>query len=278
VDSSDGYLPTDHVERVEKREGTRVAKDETMRVMLVRMNNKRAPFDNVNFRRCLSHAFNYEGFIDGLLKGYVQRNPGPNPNKLWGNPKDLKGYRFDLALAKAECDKARAAGAPIDRELEIHTLAELEQTGQAAQLFQSDLRKLGLKVRIVPGTWPNVSTAATKAESAPDMWVHWVSTYFVDPENWVGQMYDSRFQGTWKASSFYSNPDVDRLLQSARSESSQAKRAPLYEEATRKIVADAADIWIYNTVQLRGLSKRVTGYTFTPIGSGSDFRLMSLTR
>ena len=32
------------------------------------------------------------------------------------------------------------------------------------------------------------------------MWVHWVSTYFVDPENWVGQMYDSQFHGTWKAS------------------------------------------------------------------------------
>ena len=48
------------------------------------------------------------------------------------------------------------------------------------------------------------------------MWIHWVSTYMVDPENWVGQMYDSQFHGTWKASAWYKNPKVDELLRKAR--------------------------------------------------------------
>ena len=84
------------------------------------------------------------------------------------------------------------------------------------------------------------------------MWVHWVSTYFVDPENWVGQMYDSQFHGTWKASAWYQNPKVDELLRKARGLVEQAERAPLYEEATRLIVADFPDIWIYNTIELAG--------------------------
>ena len=66
------------------------------------------------------------------------------------------------------------------------------------------------------------------------MWVHWVSTYFVDPENWVGQMYDSQFHGTWKASCWYKNAKVDALLRKARSTIGQEDRAPLYEEATRR--------------------------------------------
>jgi peptide/nickel transport system substrate-binding protein len=43
------------------------------------------------------------------------------------------------------------------------------------------------------------------------------------------------------------------------------------------VVADAVDIWIYNTVQIRGISARLQGYKFSPVGSGAEFRHMSLT-
>jgi peptide/nickel transport system substrate-binding protein len=108
------------------------------------------------------------------------------------------------------------------------------------------------------------------------MWVHWVSTYFVDPENWIGQMYDSRFHGTWKASSWYRNERVDDLLSRARTSLDRAERERLYQEATRLVVADSPDIWVYNTVNLRGLSRRVQGYRFSPVGSGGELRHMWL--
>jgi len=276
IDATDSYLPTDQVERVERNARTRVARDESMRVFLFRMNNRRAPFDNKDARLCFAHAFNYEGFNNVVLKGFVVRNAGPNPGNLWGNPPDLAPYTFDLTKAREHCDKARAAGVDLARPIEIHIQNELDQTVQAAQLFQSDLKRLGVNLRIVPSTWPQITGATARAETTPDMWIHWVSTYFVDPENWIGQMYDSQFHGTWKASSWYANPEVDRLLRAARTNLDQAERQKLYAAATKLVVADSPDIWIYNTVNLRGLSKRVSGYTFSPVGSGGEIRLMSL--
>jgi peptide/nickel transport system substrate-binding protein len=128
----------------------------------------------------------------------------------------------------------------------------------------------------VANTWPNLTASTAKPETTPDMWIHWVSTYFVDPENWIGQMYDSQFAGTWKASAWYQNDEVDALLREARETSDLDKRAALYDQAARIVVDDAADIWVYNTVQLRGMTDRVEGYTFSPVGSGADFRSMSL--
>src|SRR5205807_4630827 len=151
------------------------------------------------------------------------------------------------------CDKAKAEGAKLDREVEIHIQSELEQTSQAAQMFQADLQKVGIKMKIVPSTWAQITSATGKPDTSPDLWIHWVSTYFVDPENWIGQMYDSQFHGTWKASAWYKNPKVDELLRNARSLIEQAERAPLYEEATRLIVADCPDIWVYNTIELAGV-------------------------
>lgn len=276
LDFTDTYLPVDQVENIDKSKAAHVTRNQTMRIFLIRMNNTKPPFDNINARKAFAHAFNYKGFIDEILKGNAQRDPTPLPNTLWGFPKDAAGYEYDLAKAKEYAQKATAEGAPMKRPIEIHILQQLEQTTQAAQVFQADLATLGITLKIVASTFPNLTTAAGKADTTPDMWIHWVSTYMVDPENWVGQMYDSQFHGTWKASAWYKNPKVDELLRKARGLIQQAERQPLYEEATRLIIADSPDIWVYNTIELAGVSKRVKGARYCPVGSGCEVRWMSL--
>ncbi len=277
IDATDCYLPTDQVERILKSKTAKVSQDESMRVMVLRMNNTKAPLDNVNYRRALSHAFNYKGFISGVLKDYAVRNAGPIPANLWGAPKDLQPYDYNLDKAKELIAKAKAEGAPVEREIEIHIQTHLAQTTQAAQILQQDLRKIGITLKVVPNLWPQLVSSTLKPDTTPDMWVHWVSTYFVDPENWIGQMYDSSFHGSWKASCWYKNEKVDSLLREARRLSDQAKRTALYEEASRIVVSEAADIWIYNTIELRGLSNRLQGFKFTPVGSGALFRVLSVS-
>jgi peptide/nickel transport system substrate-binding protein len=84
------------------------------------------------------------------------------------------------------------------------------------RLLQSDLAKLGLEVRIVKALFPALTASTKTLETTPDMWVHWVSTYYVASENWIGEKYDSSNCGTWKALSWYKNPAVDALLNKAR--------------------------------------------------------------
>ena len=277
IDFTDSYLPTDQVEQIQASKLAKVEKHLSMRTFILRMNNSKPPFDNIDARKCFAHAFNYTGFIQDILKGYAERDGQPLPNGLWGAPADVKGYEFDLDKSKFYFRKALAAGAPMHRPIEVHIQNQLEQTNEVAQLFQSDLATVGVNLKIIADTWPNITTNTAKAETTPDMWIHWVSTYFVDPENWIGQMYDSQFWGTWKASSWYKNPAVDDLLRKARKLVKQEDRAPLYEQATKLIVDDCVDIWVYNTVELRGVSRRLSGYRFCPVGSGGEMRWIQLS-
>lgn len=276
IDATDSYLPADQIERLKKVPGVRVEDDQTMRVFVIRMNNTHAPFNNLHFRRAMSYAFNYGGFIEKIKNNNAVRNPGPTPVTLWGAAKDIKGCDYDLEKAKAELALAKQDGVDIAKPFDIQPMSEFEESVQAAQLFQSDLTKIGLNARVAKNLWTNLSTAATKPDTAPDVWIHWVSAYFIDPENWIGQMYDSKFHGTWKASSFYKNEQVDSLLTRAREITAQDQRAKLYQEAERLIVADAPDIWVYNTIEQRALRTRVKGFQFTPVGSGVEARTMSL--
>ena len=181
-----------------------------------------------------------------------------------------------MKKAKGYLVKATAEGAPVKRAIELHVQSENDQSVQAAQMFQSDLAEIGVNLKVVPDTWANMTANVIRPETSPDMWVHWVSAYFVDPENWVGQMYDSQFHGTWKASSYYKNAEVDALLREARSTMAQAARTPLYEKATLQIMADCPDIWIYNSMQLQGINTRVKGRRFCTVGQGCEMRWISV--
>src|SRR5438045_9750465 len=112
-----------------------------MRIMMFQLNNQRPPLTDVNVRRAISYAFDYDGFNKDILGGSVERNPVPIPNNLWGVPRDVKGYAYDLDKAKAELGKAAAK---VDRQLTVGYLQGFSQTEQAATVLAKRLRKIGL--------------------------------------------------------------------------------------------------------------------------------------
>src|SRR5690606_402600 len=130
----------------------------------------------------------------------------------------------------------------------------------------------GSKTKIVPVSWPTLTGRAAKVENTSDMWNQWVSTYYADPNNWIGEMNNSKNHGSWKASSRYTNTNVDTMLDKALKSTDQAERAELYEEAERIVVDEAPGIWIYNTKWYGPYAKNVEGIRFCPIGNGQEMR------
>src|SRR5258708_22441098 len=108
---TDSFMLVGQVDRIDKSYNAHVAKNVTMRLLVIRMNNTKPPFDNINARKAFAHAFNYTGFISEIVKGNAVRDPVPIPNTIWGFPKDVAGYDFDLKKAKQYLDKAMGEGA-----------------------------------------------------------------------------------------------------------------------------------------------------------------------
>ena len=99
----------------------------------IKMNNQRGHTKDINLRKAICYAFDYDSFINQILKGRVARNMGPIPNTMWGSPKDLEGYTYDLKKAEAELKKASVK---IDRPLNIHPMTGYAQTDDAALILQ----------------------------------------------------------------------------------------------------------------------------------------------
>ena len=268
---TDGYLAEDQLRRLRKNDKVKFVEEESMRLFYFTMHNKRPPFDDVNFRKAISYAFDYDGFINNILKGAVVRNPSPIPNNLWGSPTRMKGYSYDLEKAKAHLAKVKG---PL-REITIGALVGFGQTEQAAVLLQHGLKKIGVKSRVVVEPWPVVKGKMLKEETAFDMLPLWKSAFYIDPHNWVTELYGAKYIGT-RNYSYYGRSDVDSLLDAAEKLAKQGDRQAKYEKAARLVVDDAAGIFVYNQKWSAPYRTSVQGIRFTPPYGGFDLRWMYL--
>ncbi len=201
----------------------------------------------------------------------VARNPVPLPNNIWGAPKGVKGYTYDLDKAKEYLAKMKEP----PREITIGALAGYQQTEQAAALFQASLAKIGVKSKIVSEPWSVVSAKMRDEKQMQDTLFLWKSTYYADPNNWVGEMYDcDQFGG--RNNSWYCNREVDKLLKDSLATTDQEVRRKNYEKAATMVMEDAAGIFVYNTKWFGPFSKKVQGIRFCPIGDGQEMRWASM--
>jgi len=247
----------------------KIVEQESMRIMMFQINNQRPPLNDVHVRRAISYAFDYDGFNKDILGGSVERNPVPIPNNLWGVPRDVKGYTYNVDRAKQELAQAKVK---VDRPLTVGYLQGFSQTEQAATVMANGLRKVGLDTKLTSELWPTMVERMKKSETSPDLVVYWISTYYADPHNWIGEMFHSGQWGTFKASSFYKNPRVDELLDAALKSTDRKVREKAYQDAARIVVDDAAGVWIYNTKYFGPWAKNLEGIRFSPIGNGQEMR------
>lgn len=268
---TDGYLPQDQLKKLRAAGNVTIYEAESMRLFYAILHNGRAPFDDINMRKAVSYAFDYDGFIKNTLGGSVARNPVPLPNNIWGAPKGVKGYAFDLEKAKDHLAKVKQ---PI-REITIGTIAGYRQTEQAATLLQANLEKLGIKSRIVSEPWSVVDEKMRDEQKMYDILFLWKSTQYADPNNWVGEMYDCDQIGG-RNNSWYCNRDVDKLLKDALNTVDHEVRRKNYERASVMVMEDAAGLFIYNTKWYGPFSKKVKGIRFCPVGDGQDMRWASM--
>jgi len=274
IHATDPYLPPDQIDKLKKNPNTQVITVETLRTFFIRLNMIRPPTSNVHFRRALSYAFPYKEFIEkAMLDNVVRSKGGPIPNNMWGWPKDLKMYDTDMEKAKQELALAKKELSPeeFSRPLTIKAIKGATATKIAALYLQSQAEELGLKMNVQEETYPVLLAATRDPKTTHDIWIHWMSSYYLDPDNWIGKMYSKQYHGSQFGSTFYYNEKVEQLLEKGRIASDRETRQRVYEEACRLIVPEAPDLWISNDKANGAFTSDVRGWHFCDVGMGQEF-------
>ncbi len=242
-----------------------VAEQAGPHVWFLILNAKEGPFADKKVRQAANYAVNKTALVENVLEGTAAVAAGPTPPAFaWAYNESLSPYPYDPAKAKALLKEAGAEGAELTFYVTEGGSGMLDPVAMGTAI-QADLEAVGLKVKIETYEWntflgnvnPGLEGKADMAEMA------WMTN---DPDTLP---YLALRTGAWPDkggfnSGYYSNPEVDKLLEAARAATDQAERAKLYKEMQVIVQDDAPWVFVANWKQNAVTSDKVSNFALEP--------------
>jgi peptide/nickel transport system substrate-binding protein len=197
----------------------------------IELNAKMPPFDNVDVRRAMNHAFPQEQVLQAVYQGLASPLNGCMPNIYPGFRGEYFKYDYNLDKAKELLEKA-GFGNGFQTSLSYNAGDPVQEP--IAIIYQSSLKNLGIEVELkkVPaGSFYNFVT-----DRKQPMIFYVDSPWCPDPGYSLTLYFDSKSYVNY---SNYSNAEVDRLLAEAAATADEAVRLDLTGKA-QEIIMDEA--------------------------------------
>jgi len=206
-------------------------------------------------------ALDVDKLVEVVRQGYVQRASGFLPPGIPGYTPDSPGIPYDPAEARRLLAQSTYGG-PQDLPPIVYTVSGQGGVGATLSAMVEMWRaNLGLEVSV--RQIPSDVYFYRLDEEVDNLFDYgWIADY-PDPENVLDVLFHT---GMANNTGNYSNPQVDAILEAARTEQDVEQRLALYRGAQEILLDDAAAIplWYGRTYVL--VKPYVSGYDITPQG------------
>ncbi len=258
VDIADA-LPVDQFAALKKEGKVAVNDYPALRVTYLYLNNSKPPMNQVDLRRAVSWATDYQGMVKGILGGNGKQMRGPIPEGMWGYDANAMQYSFDLDKAKSALEKVASKPSSL-----TFLYSDSDPNWEPIALStQANLQKLGIGVKLEK--LANATMRERIGKGDYDIAIGNWSPDFADPYMFMNYWFESDKKGLPGNRSFYSNPQVDALLKKAVSTTDQTARTQDYQAAQKRVIDEAAYVYLFQKNYQVAVNKEVKGYVFNPM-------------
>ncbi|MCL1948957.1 MAG: ABC transporter substrate-binding protein [Turicibacter sp.] len=258
VDLVLNVAPSD-VRRVEDTDGLTLLREPDLRTEYLGFNFNNEFLANPLVRRAISHAIDYDGIISAVFEGIGTRARGPLAPTVFGFYDGLEGYETDMDLARELLAEAGYEDGDISL---LFLVDENQQRNQMATIIANSLRQIGIEVDIQTRDWSTYLTDT--GDGVHDLFLLGWTTVTGDADYGLNALFHTNNIGAAGNRTFYSNPELDDLIDRAQLETDEATRLELYREAQQIIVEDAPWAFIRHGENIVGVSNRVQNFQLHP--------------
>lgn len=265
-------LTSEDIEALRGKPGVVAIVETEFRTFSIKMNTQNGPLSDLNLRRAVAYAFDYDALKQAA--GMAELMVGPLPNGIFGHDAKLAVPRTDLKKAKEFLARSKVPNGGI--KLSINVISGMDQQRKYALVLLDSLKKLGIELDIKPMVWPDMVASTKSPTSTADFFPVYQSANYADPDNIAYAAYHGSRNGNWQNPT-YNNPKVNDLLDRARGERSPAARTKVYQDLQRAIVDDAPDIFGVLEKRKLGVRAELQNYRYSPIaGQSPEFFALSV--
>jgi peptide/nickel transport system substrate-binding protein len=230
----------------------------------VAWNNKGAVLSDPRVRRALAKCIDLKSVINDLYHGTARAMNGPFTPDQWAYNPTVPVIEFDPPTALRELNAIGWLDTDHDGVLDKNRkplkIDLLTSTGNAtsqqfAQLFQSELKKIGV-VMNVSEMDPAAMIQRILAGNYDAAYLSWDLDPDPDP---YGLLHSSQWPPHGQNVVFYKNPEADALMEAGRKEFSQSRRVDIYRRLHEVVAADQPYTWTVQVSVKWAITRRVHG-------------------
>ncbi len=220
---------------------------------------------DVRVRQAIACAIDRGPLLQYIWRGFAHPASSVLPILSWAYDPDAIGFTYDPERARQILD---AAGHPPQNGVRFHLTMKTsteESTRLLAAVLQQQLRDVGIALDI--RTYEFATFLADVTSGAFQVYsLRWIGGN-EDPDIFDTVFHSRNFPPAGRNRGFYSNPQVDRLIDEARRETDQNVRKRLYAEIQEILARDVpyVNLWYFDNVLVH--TRRVRNVTLNPSGN-----------
>ena len=248
-----------------KLEDYRIVTYPTATNFYLKLNHQVAPTDDVNIRKAIAAATDYNTIRSALLPGEPLAGPMPSVfAEAYNN--DLVAPEFNLEIAKEYVGKSKYAGGdPIP--VEIMFVAGLAFEEEIALLMKSNLDQIGFNTILKPEPWNRMTELANKPETTPAINEVFYGATYPSPDSFFFTQYHSAAKGTWASMEWVLDPELDKMIDDARGTADIARQNSIYKAIQKRLVDQQSDVFLLTQRSQQAFHKCLDGFSWVPMQS-----------
>ncbi len=257
-------LPYENLDALRANPDLSVVSNPSFETLVGLYNTRKAPLDRPKVRQALSMAFPYDDVILAGTAGLGSRAMGVIPAGIWGHDSAAPVPQTDLDGARALLTEEGIMDTGLELVMTYATGDALESV--AAELWKANLETLGITLTLQPMNWEaQWQLAKSDPAAAQDIFVmYWWPTY-VTPYDYLFNLFRSEDAPNYNLG-YYADPAFDQMIDDANSLSGtdRARAEQMFKDAQRKIITEAAAVFILDRPNIHVIRSDIKGYTDNP--------------
>jgi peptide/nickel transport system substrate-binding protein len=245
---------------VEASSAAEIYRSEGFGTEYIGFNFQQEPFNDIRVRKAISHAVEMDSIIKGVYNNVGKKANSLLGSKVFGYHPDMSAYEYNLNEAKKLLAEA---GYPDGFETTLKTMDSKERINMA-EVLQSQLKGIGIKVNIEVLEYGTFIEAVNSGNS--EMFILSWRNATGDADYNQYNLFHTNSMGAAGNTFFYSNKEVDQLIDEARKEKDSNKRIELYAQSQELEMEDAVYIPVRVIENLAAVAKNVNGFSISPSG------------
>ena len=246
------------IEKIKENDDLKLISKPGANIFFAAMNTKKEPLNNVKVRQAINYAVDVEKLVQGVYEGSGTPAVNVLPPTVAYFDDQAKPYEQNIEKAK---QLLAEAGYPDGFDLELHTFTNarvyVSKPIQVAEIMKSDLKKVGINVKITTTQYSTLSDIMENYE------------HDIALTGWYDIPYPSNFLKTCALGGNHTGYKPQELVDIANKalatyDSSQQKE--YYQELQQKLHEAAPVIPIAHRNYTAAVSSNVKGFQLTPVG------------